>query len=326
MMADQDRQLGIYLHWPYCDVICPYCDFNVYRARNTDHRPLLDAILADLRFWRDQTGPRPLASLFFGGGTPSLLPPAAVSAVIEACATLWGFRPGAEISLEANPTDAETSRFADLAAAGVNRLSLGIQSFDDEHLKFLGRNHDGAAGYKAAGVALSHFEQVSLDFIYALPGQTVKQWLVELMCMIEDFAPDHVSPYQLTIEQGTAFARAVGRGAWTPVDQELAAEFFEVTGQMLSLKGYDAYEVSNHARARSTRSVHNQLYWRSQDWIGVGPGAHGRLGAGAGREATLCARKPGDYIAAVTTTGTGGVERSHLGLEAAREEYWMMCP
>jgi putative oxygen-independent coproporphyrinogen III oxidase len=324
MSTMPDRQLGIYLHWPYCDVICPYCDFNVYRARTIDHRPLLDAILADLRFWRAETGPRPLVSVFFGGGTPSLLPPSAVAAVIDACSSLWGLESGAEISLEANPTDAETSRFADLAGAGVNRLSLGIQSFDDAELRFLGRSHDGAAARAAAHVARSCFDQVSFDFIYALPDQAVAQWQAMLTAMIEDYAPDHVSPYQLTIEQGTAFARAVGRGAWTPVDQDLAAEFFEVTGQTLASQGYAAYEVSNHARAPTARSVHNQLYWRSQDWIGVGPGAHGRLGVGAGRQATLCARKPGEYIAAVATGGTGAIERASLGLDAAREEYWMM--
>jgi putative oxygen-independent coproporphyrinogen III oxidase len=324
MTAALERQLGIYLHWPYCDVICPYCDFNIYRARDIDHRPLLDAILADLRFWRDQTGARRLSSLFFGGGTPSLLPPSAVAEVIEACAALWGFCPDAEISLEANPTDAETSRFADLASAGVNRLSLGIQSFDDTHLKFLGRNHDGAAGRKAAAVALASFDSVSFDFIYALPDQSVAQWQDALADAITRYGPHHISPYQLTIELGTAFARAVARGAWAPVDQAAAADFFEATGQLLSNHGYGAYEVSNHARQLKARSAHNQLYWRSQDWIGVGPGAHGRLGAGVAREATVCASRPGDYIATVAGSGTGAVDRSLLGLDAAREEFWMM--
>jgi putative oxygen-independent coproporphyrinogen III oxidase len=323
MTADQ-RQLGVYLHWPYCAVICPYCDFNVYRARTTDPEPLLAAILKDLTYWREQTGPRQLFSLFFGGGTPSLLSPAQVTRVIETCDTLWGFAPGAEISLEANPTDAETNRFADLAIAGVNRLSLGIQSFDDDLLKFLGRNHDGPAAYRAAGVARHHFPRVSFDFIYGLPDQTEKQWIVELLCMIEDFGPDHISPYQLTIEKGTAFARAVGRGAWTPISQDQGADFFEATNTALSVKGYEAYEVSNHAISPETRSTHNQLYWRSQDWIGVGPGAHGRLGQGATRRATLAAARPTDYITAIKDHGTGAIEDVEIGLEAAREEYWMM--
>lgn len=319
-----DRQLGVYLHWPYCAVICPYCDFNVYRARSTDHAPLVNAILADLAYWREQIGPRRLTSLFFGGGTPSLLPAAAVSQLIEACAQLWGFEEDAEICLEANPTDAETSRFEDIASAGVNRLSLGVQSFQDGFLKFLGRNHDGEASMKAALKARAIFPQLSLDFIYALPDQSVADWTAELARATQEIGPDHISPYQLTIEQGTAFGRAVARGKWMPVDADLGAEFFLATSQQLNAAGFEAYEVSNHARHKASRSQHNQLYWNSQDWIGVGPGAHGRLGEGAGRLSTLTAAKPVDYIAAVAATGTAAIEQDRLGLDAAREEYWMM--
>jgi oxygen-independent coproporphyrinogen-3 oxidase len=317
------RRLGIYLHWPYCAAICPYCDFNVYRARGDD-APLVAAMLADLAQWREVTGPRPLTSIYFGGGTPSLMRPQDVAALIEACARLWGLETACEITLEANPTDAETRQFAAFAQAGVTRLSLGLQALDDASLKALGRWHSAAEGMAAARLARTHFAQISLDLIYARPHQSLAAWEHE---MAEALAlhPDHISPYQLTIEAGTAFERAFQRGQLAMPDTELGADFFELTQSYLRDAGYDAYEVSNHARGAAAQSRHNLLYWTSQDWLGIGPGAHGRLGWGEeGRRATLAHKRPKDYVAGVTQHGHALAEDEVLSQDAVRDEYWLM--
>lgn len=317
------RQLAVYVHWPYCTAICPYCDFNVYRARGADTGALLGAILDDLAGWRGLTGARPVSSLFLGGGTPSLMAPSDVAAVIEAVDRLWGLEPGAEISLEANPSDAEAARFADLRAAGIERLSLGLQALDDASLKALGRFHTADEAIRAAHLARSLFPRLSLDLIYARHRQTRDDWRRELAATIA-LEPDHVSPYQLTIETGTAYERAVRRGVIVPADDDLGADLYLITQELLEAAGFEAYEVSNHARGAAARSRHNIAYWTSQDWIGVGPGAHGRLGFGAGRLATTAALRPADYIAAVAATGLGTAERETLDATAARDEYWLM--
>ena len=313
-------KLGVYIHWPYCARICPYCDFNVFRDRAGDQpAALAAAIVADLEAQAQITGPRELVSVFFGGGTPSLMDPVWVAAIVEAARRLWTPAADLEVSLEANPTDAEAARFAALADAGVNRLSLGLQSLDDAALTFLGRNHDAASAIRAAQVARRIFPRLSIDMIYARPGQTVADWSDELGRAL-DLGPEHVSPYQLTIEAGTAFDRAVRRGTFAPPEPDLGAALFETTQAVLEAAGFDAYEVSNHARGAAARSRHNLIYWQGQDYVGAGPGAHGRITDAGGRQATLAAARPADYIARVADTGLGFVKREALSpYEAALE-------
>jgi oxygen-independent coproporphyrinogen-3 oxidase len=291
--------LAVYIHWPYCARICPYCDFNVVRdrGRTMQQQALVEAIEADLAFQADLLGPRRLSSIFFGGGTPSLMDPAWAARLIETARRLWPSEGPVEISLEANPTDVESERFAGFAQAGVQRLSLGVQSFDDAALKFLGRNHDAAQAARALETALAVFPRVSLDLIYALPGQTSAAWALELARAAASGA-EHISPYQLTIEQGTAFDRAIRRGGFAPAEPDLAAELYEVTQDVLTAAGFEAYEVSNHARSQAARSAHNLAYWRGWDYAGVGPGAHGRLTLAARRVATEAAHGIDAYIAA----------------------------
>ncbi len=312
--------MGVYVHWPYCARICPYCDFNVVRDRGRvdEQRALADAIVADLEAQRALTGDRRLLSIFFGGGTPSLMDPAQVARVIETAKRLWSPIDDLEISLEANPTDAEADRFAALADAGVQRLSLGVQALDDAALKALGRNHDAGAARRAIAAATRAFPRLSIDLIYARPGQTDAAWRAELAEAIA-LGPEHVSPYQLTIEHGTAFDRAVGRGTLVVPDEDLAATLFETTQEVLETAGFDAYEVSNHARGEAARSRHNLVYWRGVDYVGVGPGAHGRLALAEGRAATTAHRAIKDYIAAVGENGVG-FARESLSVEDAAEE------
>ena len=297
--------IAVYVHWPYCARICPYCDFNVVRDRGqAEQAALVDAIIADLYGQAALTGHRALGSIFFGGGTPSLMRSEWVAGVIAAARALWPSEGEPEISLEANPTDGEAGRFAALAEAGVARLSLGLQSLDDAALKFLGRNHDAAEARRAATLAARLFPRLSIDLIYARPGQTPAAWADELRAAV-DLGAEHVSPYQLTIEPGTAFDHAVGRGLFSPPDEDQAAALYETTQQVLADAGFDAYEVSNHARGAAARSRHNLAYWTGQDYLGVGPGAHGRLTLAGGRVATEAARRVGDYIARVRETGVG---------------------
>ncbi len=316
--------LAVYVHWPYCAKVCPYCDFNVVRdrGRTDEQAALAAAIIDDLKGWRAATGPRRLTSIFLGGGTPSLMDPAAAARVIETAKSLWDAEPDLEISLEANPTDAEADRFEAFAGAGVTRLSLGVQALDDAALAFLGRNHDADTARRAARKAAATFTRLSMDMIYARPGQTPEGWAEELKQAL-DFGPEHVSPYQLTIEAGTAFDRAVGRGRFTPPDEDLAAALFETTQTVLEAAGFDAYEVSNHARGEAARSRHNLAYWRGYDYAGVGPGAHGRLTRNGGRLATAAERRIGDYIERVGREGTGFEPEPLTALEAAEERLLM---
>ena len=298
--------LGVYVHWPYCARICPYCDFNVVRDRDrTEQKAALTAaIIADLRGHAAGMGPRRLVSIFFGGGTPSLMDPEDVARVIEAARDAWSCEGALEVSLEANPTDAEAGRFLALARAGVNRLSLGVQSLDDHALKLLGRNHDAGAARRAIEIATTAFRRLSIDLIYALPGQSLDAWARELET-VASFGPEHVSPYQLTIEPGAAFHRAVLRGTLVPVSSDLGADFYETTQSVLESAGFDAYEVSNHARGEAGRSRHNLIYWRGEDYVGVGPGAHGRLTVAGGRFATASPLAINDYVALVGREGAG---------------------
>ncbi len=293
-------RLGLYVHWPYCARICPYCDFNVYKAANGTPDDLLAAMLADLDQWADRIEVRPLASIHFGGGTPSLMEPAAIAAVIRKAEDLFGFEPGVEIGLEANP--AERARLPGIASAGVNRLSLGVQALDDTSLKALGRDHDAAAGLEAIEIAQSNFERMSFDLIYAREGQTPEAWAAELQRAIQ-FGVGHLSLYQLTIEPGTAFQKKRDRGDLTPPDDDAAADMFEITQEATEAAGLPAYEVSNHARNGADQSTHNRLYWEGADWIGIGPGAHSRTGRieTGGRTAWTALLRPADYMACVTS-------------------------
>ena len=320
-----DQALGIYVHWPYCARICPYCDFNVFRdrGRQAEQAALVDAICRDLEHHRARTGPRDLVSIFFGGGTPSLMAPEAVARIINLCRSLWPSTGPVEITLEANPTDAEATRFSALAEAGVTRLSLGVQSLSDTDLAFLGRNHGAAEAHRAAVLARTIFPQLSLDFIYALPGQTLESWKGTLDAAL-DLSPDHLSPYQLTIEPGTAFDRAVQRQHFAPADDARGADLYDLTQSTLAAAGFTAYEVSNHALGPDARSRHNLIYWRGETYVGVGPGAHGRLDQAGTWIATLAASKPADYIATVQAQGTGLVDATPLSAEERSQERLMM--
>ncbi|WP_374657058.1 radical SAM family heme chaperone HemW [Phenylobacterium sp.] len=313
--------LGVYIHWPYCAKICPYCDFNVYRdrGRREEQAALAAAIAADLKAQAALTGGRELASIFFGGGTPSLMDPDWAGELIALAKSLWRPAGEVEVTLEANPTDAETERFDAFAAAGVGRLSLGLQALEDASLTLLGRNHDAAAARRAAVQAARSFPRLSVDMIYALPGQTVQAWREELSKAV-DLGAEHVSPYQLTIEAGTAFDRAVRRGRIVPPGEDLGAELFETTQAVLEAAGFDAYEVSNHARGAAARSRHNLVYWTGADYVGAGPGAHGRLTVAGARTATVAHARPADYIAGVEAAGTGIATRETLTPREAAQE------
>lgn len=313
--------LGVYIHWPYCARICPYCDFNVLRdrGRGAEQAALKAAILSDLTAQAALTGPRALTSIFLGGGTPSLMDPDWAGEMIALCRSLWTPSADLEITLEANPTDAEAGRFAAFAAAGVQRLSLGVQALDDASLAMLGRNHGADEARRAAGLGAKIFPRLSLDLIYARPGQTPEAWRAELGEAI-DLGAEHLSPYQLTIEAGTAFDRAVRRGSLALPGEDLAAELFDLTQATLSAAGFTAYEVSNHARGAAAASRHNLVYWRGQDYVGAGPGAHGRLTLAGARTATFAAAKPADYTAQVAQTGLGWTTRETLSPQQAAEE------
>ena len=293
---------GIYLHWPYCSAICPYCDFNVYRARGGDNDALLSAIEADLRGHAERFGKRRAQSLFFGGGTPSLLKGGEIARLIDAASTAYTLDADCEITIEANPEDAHL--YAEHVAAGVNRISIGAQALDDAALRALGRQHDGASVLRAVGAAAHTGARVSLDLIYARAHQSVAMWMVELKAAFA-LPVEHLSLYQLTLEPGTAFALKAERGALQTPDNDLSAALYEATQEACEAAGFFGYEISNHARTTAGRARHNMIYWESGDWLGIGPGSHGRITREGARIAYEAARKPADYIAAVDATGTG---------------------
>lgn len=293
---------GLYLHWPFCTRICPYCDFNVYRARGADSTPLLAAIIADLHAHAVLLGKRRVETIYFGGGTPSLLAPGEIAQIIEAASSAFTLAPDAEITLEANPD--ERARFADFVSVGINRISLGAQSLRDEALAALGRTHDAAAVREAAEAAYRTGARVSADFIYARAGQALPEWRAELEEALA-LPVEHFSLYELTIKPGTAFERAVARGALKPADDEAAAQFYELTQEICDRAGAPAYEISNHARTPSARARHNLIYWRGGEWLGLGPGAHGRIALDGRRHATKAVDTPAAYIARVAETGFG---------------------
>jgi oxygen-independent coproporphyrinogen-3 oxidase len=310
--------LALYVHWPFCVSKCPYCDFNSHVREAVDQAVWRDALIEDLAWEAGAFPSRPLTSIFFGGGTPSLMDPATVAALIEAAERHWGFAPDVEITLEANPSSVEAARFADLAAAGVNRVSLGLQSLDDNALRFLGRAHDAAEGLAALATAQSSFERVSFDLIYALPGQSERGWASELGRAL-GLGTGHLSLYQLTIEPGTRFAALAARGELVPRDPEEAATLYELTQEMTEGAGLPAYEISNHSRP-GEESRHNLAYWRYRPYLGVGPGAHGRRG----HRATQRHRKPENWLSALARNGHGIAEETMLGADEQATEALLM--
>jgi putative oxygen-independent coproporphyrinogen III oxidase len=312
---------GIYVHWPYCARICPYCDFNVYRARGRENTPLIDAICADIATHGRRFGPREVDSVFLGGGTPSLLSGEEVARILDAARAAFELRPDCEITLECNPEDA--LRFAEHAQAGVNRFSIGAQAFDDDALKKLGRAHDAAGARAAVDAAADTGQRVSLDLIYAREGQSIEGWRAELREALT-LPIEHVSLYQLTIEPETAFARRAARGDLITPNNDEAAAFYEATQDICEAAGFPAYEISNHARSPESRARHNLLYWRAADWIGVGPGAHGRIAHQGDRLATETQRRPADYVDAVAEHGIGWLEDSALTGEQSADEALLM--
>ena len=318
-----DSGFGIYVHWPFCLSKCPYCDFNSHvRQVPVDETRFLSAFRSELRH-RAQLAPgRTVSSIFFGGGTPSLMQPATVGAILEAIGSHWVIGPGAEVTLEANPTSVEGTRFRGYRAAGINRVSLGVQAMNDGDLKALGRLHTAAEAMAAVDIAAACFERYSFDLIYARPGQTPAQWRAELSQAI-DRAAEHLSLYQLTIEADTIFERLHRAGKLVVPDADQARALWEVTQEVTAARGLPAYEVSNHARP-GAESRHNLIYWRYGEYAGVGPGAHGRLDTAKGRRAHSTERHPEMWLTVVETDGHGLVADEPLSTEEQGDEFLLM--
>jgi oxygen-independent coproporphyrinogen-3 oxidase len=317
-----ESALGVYVHWPFCLSKCPYCDFNSHVRDNVDQQRWQDGLLSELDHFASDTSGRAVTSVFFGGGTPSLMAPSAVAALLERIDSHWRLDPATEITLEANPTSVEAGRFADFRAAGVNRLSLGVQALDDRALAFLGRRHSAAEALHALALARRHFPRFSFDLIYARPGQALTAWRHELARALEEGA-EHISLYQLTLEAGTAFYAAWRRGELLPLDAAEAADQFEATQEIMATAGLPGYEISNHARP-GAESRHNLTYWRYGDYLGVGPGAHGRLTLGTVKIATRQHRAPEAWLARVEHNGHATRVRSELNRAERLAELTMM--
>jgi putative oxygen-independent coproporphyrinogen III oxidase len=313
---------GLYVHWPFCRAKCPYCDFNSHVAPAVDDTRWARALVAEIDRHADEIGPRPLASIFFGGGTPSLMAPATVAAVIERATARFAPALDLEITLEGNPTSVEAGRLAGFRAAGVNRVSLGIQALDDQALRLLGREHSAAEALAAVDLAARLFPRFSFDLIYGRPEQTVAGWQAELGKAL-DHAGGHLSVYQLTIEPGTRFHLLHQTGQLPMPDGDLQADLYEATRERLAAAGLPAYEISNHARP-GEECRHNLIYWRSGEWAGIGPGAHGRLNLPGARVATEAWRLPKAWLERVEAEGAGERLRTPLTREEQVEELLVM--
>jgi oxygen-independent coproporphyrinogen-3 oxidase len=314
---------GVYVHWPFCLAKCPYCDFNSHvRHGGVDQGDFVTAYLAELKHFATLAPGRVVSSIFFGGGTPSLMVPETVAAILDRIAGLWTVAPDAEITLEANPTSVEAGRFAGYRAAGVNRVSLGVQSLDDASLKSLGRMHTASEALAALAIAKRKFERVSFDLIYARQGQALPAWREEFTRALAH-AQDHLSLYQLTIEPGTPFAALHATGSLTIPDGERAEEFYLLTQALCDAAGLPSYEVSNHARP-GAESRHNLLYWRGHDYAGVGPGAHSRITRDDGKHAIAIRKSPEAWLQAVAASGHGIELDERLSPQNSADEYLLM--
>jgi putative oxygen-independent coproporphyrinogen III oxidase len=322
-MPSSEPGFGIYVHWPFCKAKCPYCDFNSHvRHAPVDAMSFADALARELAWFERETPGREVASIFFGGGTPSLMPPLAVARVIETISHLWTMASNIEVTLEANPTSVEVRNFAGYRSAGVNRVSVGMQALDDDDLKALGRQHSTSEALAAFKLAAGIFPRVSFDLIYARPGQTAAAWRQELTRALDE-QRGHMSLYQLTIEPGTRFADLHARGQLVTPDDDHAAHLFEITQELTERVGLLAYEVSNHARP-GHESRHNLLYWRYGEYAGVGPGAHSRLVAGDNRRAIAMERHPETWRSLVAERGHGIVEDMIVPPADQAAEYLLM--
>ena len=322
MNAPTSELFGLYIHWPFCASKCPYCDFNSHVSDAINHQSWADAYLKELGHVASKTSERTITSIFFGGGTPSLMMPETVEQILTHVRKLWSVAPNIEITLEANPTSIEAQKFESFARAGINRVSVGIQSLSDNDLKFLGRQHNAEQALEALEVATKNFERFSFDLIYARPEQTTQMWRDELEEALRH-ENGHISLYQLTIEQGTPFFTQHARGDFQVPEQDSAGELYEVTQGILSGAGLPAYEVSNHARL-GQESQHNLTYWRYGDYAGIGPGAHGRLTLDGEKFATRTHRAPDIWLERVNKNGHGYHDFELVNNEARFSECMMM--
>jgi oxygen-independent coproporphyrinogen-3 oxidase len=319
----RDAGFGVYVHWPFCLAKCPYCDFNSHvRRAPVDQERFIAAFRREIAHAAARTPGRVVSSVFFGGGTPSLMRPETVGAILDAIAGHWGLDRDCEVTLEANPTSVEAGRFAGYRQAGVNRVSLGVQALDDADLRGLGRMHSVDEALAAVRIAAKSFERYSFDLIYARPGQTPQAWARELREAI-GHAVEHLSLYQLTIEPGTMFERLHAAGKLQVPDHDTARALYEVTQDVCEAAGLPAYEISHHARP-GAESRHNLVYWRYGEYVGVGPGAHGRIVTASGRLATATEKHPETWLEAVETLGHGVVTEDLLSMEEEGDEFLLM--
>ena len=322
-MKASPSAFAVYVHWPFCLSKCPYCDFNSHvRHGGIDEARFLRAYEAEIAATAARVGKRTVSSIFFGGGTPSLMQPSSVQAILDAIAKHWSVAPGAEVTLEANPTSVEATRFRGYRAAGVNRVSLGVQSLDDAALKELGRLHTAQEALDAVAVARSIFERYSFDLIYARPHQTLEAWAAELKRAIAE-AAEHLSLYQLTIEPGTPFFGLHTAGKLKLPDDDRARDLYDLTQAICTDAGLPAYEISNHARP-GAECRHNLIYWRGHEYAGIGPGAHGRLNIGGARYATETDKRPEGWLMRVEARGTGLTVEDRLTSGETADEYLLM--
>jgi oxygen-independent coproporphyrinogen-3 oxidase len=320
---DRSPGFGVYLHWPFCAAKCPYCDFNSHvRHQKVDQQRFVRAFATEMASMRARTGPREVTSIFIGGGTPSLMEPATVDAILGEVARNWTVPAGIEVTLEANPSSVEAERFRGYRAAGVNRVSLGVQALNDADLRFLGRLHDVSEALHAIRLAREIFPRLSFDLIYARPGQTPEAWEAELNKAI-GHAADHLSLYQLTIEEGTAFHKLHAARKFEMPVPDLAADLYQLTQEVTAARGLPAYEVSNHARP-GAESRHNLVYWRYGEYVGIGPGAHGRFVEDGTRIVTIAERHPETWAELVEQQGHGTVDGERLTREEEADEFLMM--
>jgi oxygen-independent coproporphyrinogen-3 oxidase len=323
MILDRTPGFGVYIHWPFCAAKCPYCDFNSHvRHQPVDQERFARAFAAELATMRARSGPREVTSIFLGGGTPSLMKPETVGAVLDAVAANWTVPAGIEVTLEANPSSVEAERFRGYRAAGVNRVSLGVQALNDRDLKFLGRLHNVEEALHAIRLARDIFPRLSFDLIYARPGQTPDAWAAELEEAI-GHAADHLSLYQLTIEEGTPFHALHAARKFAIPDDEHAAELYAVTQEITAARGLPAYEISNHARP-GAESRHNLTYWRYGEYVGVGPGAHGRFVENGRRVVTITEKMPETWANLVEAKGHGVIDGEVLTRSEEADEFLLM--